>query len=318
MKNSIHFKKIRKLIELDKLSDAIEELKKHINDKDLLNDLIMQSAKYQELQLLNRNGVLDFEQLNIAKAKIRYSLLQIINEMENSQIEIITPNHRKKIFIAFIFISAFLLFFYFFGFFQKEQSVIKSFSDLENLTFKYNQNFDVSNPNNINKLWHPFTDKNGWNAYLKDGYYILENSINPYAMKYLYVENEDEENIVSIEVKTEFSKEGNPLPSSGLLLDFDIETGYYYAFTLNPQGEYSIFRKDGRRIETLFSDKLKNISSEKFIKVSAIVRRRKILLYVNNELVKQLKIEKSLKSRIGLIAIGKGKFYYDNFKIYQN
>ena len=97
MKNSIHFKKIRKLIELDKLSDAIEELKKHINDKDLLNDLIMQSAKYQELQLLNRNGVLDFEQLNIAKAKIRYSLLQIINEMENSQIEIITPNHRKKI-----------------------------------------------------------------------------------------------------------------------------------------------------------------------------------------------------------------------------
>ena len=128
---------IRRLIEKDKLDEAIHKLKENIEDHDLLNGLIMQSAKYSELKQLIRNDVIDFEQANISKAKIRHSLLQLINEIEENTAKPLSKNATNKKIIIFIslFIGVILML-YFSGIFSRKTDDIisKSFTELDNLT----------------------------------------------------------------------------------------------------------------------------------------------------------------------------------------
>ena len=116
---------IRRLIEKDKLDEAIHKLKENIEDHDLLNGLIMQSAKYSELKQLIRNDVIDFEQANISKAKIRHSLLQLINEIEENTAKPLSKNATNKKIIIFIslFIGVILML-YFSGIFSRKPMIL--------------------------------------------------------------------------------------------------------------------------------------------------------------------------------------------------
>ena len=319
MNNNNQYNDIKGLIEKDKLNEAFEKLKAIIKDKDMLTDLIMQSAKYNELQQLIRNDAINFEQVNISKSKIRHSLLQLINDIEKDNASTVAPFKSKKLIVAISISLIAILILFFSGIFQKKSTgvVSKSFSDLENLTIQFNQSFDFISPKDNNYLWHPFSDANGWNGSLKNGYYILENATSSMAVKYFYIQLGQEENIVSIDVKLESPKKDNPFASNGLLLDFDSISKNYYAFTITPQGEYNLIRKNGQKIDLLFSEKIKTASAGAFVKLAACVKKEEMYLYIADELVKKLKIEKTDKSDVGIIALGKGKFYFDNLLIYK-
>jgi hypothetical protein len=85
MNKDIINNKIRELIAKDKLKEAIELLRNNAKTNDLLNDVIMQSAKYNEVKNLIRKDIISFEQANISKAKIRNALLDLVGELENSK-----------------------------------------------------------------------------------------------------------------------------------------------------------------------------------------------------------------------------------------
>ena len=188
---------------------------------------------------------------------------------------------------------------------------------MDNLTIKSNVSFDFIKPNDDNYLWHPFNDKNGWSASLKNGYYILENAGDPFAVNYIYLDTLADENIISLDVKIVSTKENALNSNGGLLLNFDKNTKYYYAFTINSEGNYNVFKRDEKGLRMIFSNKFKRLSSEKFVKLAAVVNENGIAMYINDELVKQLKIDKKPKSDVGLIALGKGKFFFDNLMIYK-
>ena len=116
---------IRDYIAQDKLKEAIELLRRHVNTDELLNNVIMQSATYNEIKKLINKGVISFEQTKIPKANIRNSLLQLASELENDQT--LRDDKRKSISIAFLvffslFIVSILLLYIYLGFIEKKEN----------------------------------------------------------------------------------------------------------------------------------------------------------------------------------------------------
>jgi len=97
---------IRELIGKDRIEEAIELLKANTTNRDSLNAIIIQSANYDEVKKFIQAGTISFEQSNISKAKIRYALLKLVDELEVSKIE---KSHVSENNIRLIVIFIFLL-----------------------------------------------------------------------------------------------------------------------------------------------------------------------------------------------------------------
>ncbi|MBV6438718.1 MAG: hypothetical protein EPGJADBJ_00342 [Saprospiraceae bacterium] len=128
------YNEIKVLVENDRLSEAIEKLKTSIGDNELLNDLILQSAKYTEIKRMIRNDIISFEQANSSKAKIRLSILQLLDELEKGNKNKKFKNNVKitnyfTIFIFFLVIS-FFLFKYHYN--SQQGNVVVSLQPMEN------------------------------------------------------------------------------------------------------------------------------------------------------------------------------------------
>jgi XTP/dITP diphosphohydrolase len=80
MKTKNVLSKIRALIAADDLSSAIEELQRIKGDE--LDDIILQSARHNDLKRQIRLAVIDPSGAKIEKNAIRLALLEIINEIE--------------------------------------------------------------------------------------------------------------------------------------------------------------------------------------------------------------------------------------------
>jgi hypothetical protein len=110
MNDSIKYSQIRALIESDKLDEAIDLLKKIVNHNDLLDALILQSAKYSEIKRSKRDDIITTEQANISMAKIRFSLLQLLREVEeDNRNKVFFVNSKNKRISTLIFLFIFSL-----------------------------------------------------------------------------------------------------------------------------------------------------------------------------------------------------------------
>ncbi len=78
---------LRKLIAQNKTRQAIDilfEMTKSSADRDLHQEVIMQSAKLEKLEADKRKGILSFEEQNLSKARINDALLQIVDKIPDS------------------------------------------------------------------------------------------------------------------------------------------------------------------------------------------------------------------------------------------
>lgn len=73
---------LRELIAKNELREAIKRLQELLNGSDLLNELILHSARYNDLMKQIRMGTIISEELNIHKNKIIVALLEMINILE--------------------------------------------------------------------------------------------------------------------------------------------------------------------------------------------------------------------------------------------
>jgi len=74
---------ITDLIANNQIKEAIQLLRKLLDGNPLLDDVILQSARYSDLKQQIRLGTIDYEIANISKSKIRLALLEMIGELQD-------------------------------------------------------------------------------------------------------------------------------------------------------------------------------------------------------------------------------------------
>ncbi len=79
------------LIGNDKLDEAIKEMGALLSNSDLLNDLTLQKARYKAINKQIRNGLVNLEDANLELNRVRYALIDIVRDIEESS------EHDEKI-----------------------------------------------------------------------------------------------------------------------------------------------------------------------------------------------------------------------------
>lgn len=74
---------ITELIAKDKIKEAIESLQQLLNGSPLLDEVILQSARYTDLKKQIRMDTLEYEKADISKNKLRLALLEMVGELED-------------------------------------------------------------------------------------------------------------------------------------------------------------------------------------------------------------------------------------------
>lgn len=158
-----------------------------------------------------------------------------------------------------------------------------------------------------------------WRAKRIEGKYVLRNQTEARAVKYFHLNIDNKEMSkfpASIEVKIE-AQDNYPQPSAGLQFCLNRETKRYYAFFINNQREFKLWRKDENAYTPLFSGRSPEIHANDFNKIGIIKNQQEIYLFINDKYVKKI-LDGELKSGdSGLIAFGKGSFYFDNLSFYE-
>ena len=70
------------LIAKDKLKQAIEKMQDVLKDSELLSEVIVQSARHNDVMKQIRLGTINLADADITRNKIRFALIQMVNEME--------------------------------------------------------------------------------------------------------------------------------------------------------------------------------------------------------------------------------------------
>lgn len=90
-------KKIKELIAQDKLNDAIIIMLEYCNDTDLKNSLISLSGRYKNLENTKTKGIIRLDEYFVEVNKIRYSLLEIFDDVYSEKNKHIVKIWSNKI-----------------------------------------------------------------------------------------------------------------------------------------------------------------------------------------------------------------------------
>lgn len=174
------------------------------------------------------------------------------------------------------------------------------------------------------------TDKSPWLVYVSDGKLILENRKNPQSIHYNDVKwvkfpeadaiTTTENAVISVVVDGENEGRGG----AGFLVGSGI-AGVYLMFSVDEQGRYHLFHKDGRKVRPVHSAKHDAIEVGEPNTLTFEVRGANIAFFVNGtEVIKLPNPTKLAHARqtdgrtgIGLAAFGIGKFSFDSVEISQ-
>lgn len=75
---------ILQLIAKDQMPEAISAIQQLLKGSPLFNEAILHSARYNDIMKSIRMGVVDAQQANTEKNKIRYALMDMLRELEES------------------------------------------------------------------------------------------------------------------------------------------------------------------------------------------------------------------------------------------
>jgi TIR domain len=169
----------------------------------------------------------------------------------------------------------------------------------------------------VNDMWLPRKDE-VWESTIAEGLYRLNNLTDSTAVKYIYVglhERDVSNAPVSVEVKSNVS--GNMLfTGAGLIYRFDTQSRFYYAFTLTEGERMAFYKRSSGGYKVLYSGRSNLIESNHLNKVGLIGDGSLFYLYINDTLVKTIKDAELETGMTGIIAMGSGEFFFDNFTIY--
>lgn len=198
----------------------------------------------------------------------------------------------------------------------------------ENIAWKYLQpvyvesfNVPASDPATVrsfvNPIWLlPAGDE--WSATVADGAYTLENRASPKAVRYVHFRVRCDDGInrpASVEVRLD-ERADNGVGDAGLVYRFDPKTRHYYMFTLGRRGRLAFSKRNQAGFRTLYAETLKPLDGTRFNRLAIVGTDAAMFLYVNNSLVKVVEDSELRGPSTGVVAIGIGRFAFDNFTIY--
>ena len=76
--------RIGDLVGIDELETAITELKNFLQKSKRVDEIIVQSARYNDLIEQIRMGTINYDDANVSKNKIRYAILDIVRDLEEN------------------------------------------------------------------------------------------------------------------------------------------------------------------------------------------------------------------------------------------
>jgi len=167
-----------------------------------------------------------------------------------------------------------------------------------------------------------------WAVYVADGHLVMENRQEPRSLQFndiawVKFPGEDsieatEDLVISAVVNSDISGNGGV----GILVGSG-KAGVYTAFTVDEQGRFRIFKKEGRQLRVVHSDTHEAIVIGGPNELSFKVRGPHVLFYANGTKVVQVPFSKRTSSGrqsgenagIGLVAFGTGTFRFDEVEI---
>jgi hypothetical protein len=198
----------------------------------------------------------------------------------------------------------------------------------ENIAWKYLQpvyvesfNVPTTDPATVRSFVNPawlLPPGDDWSATVADGAYTLENRASPKAVHYLHFRVRCDDSInhpASVEVRLD-DRADNGIGDAGLLYRFDPNTHRYYMFTLGRGGRLAFSKRNQAGFRTLYAEALKSLDATRLNRLAIVGTDAAMFLYVNNSLVKVIEDSELRGPSSGVVAIGIGRFTFDNFTIY--
>jgi len=181
----------------------------------------------------------------------------------------------------------------------------------------YSEKFDAEKSGELMFKGHLLFGNDGaWAGSLENGRYILENSSDNSAVRYYYFSPDTGHSLtnsrISVEVDGSFSK--NDFDSgAGLIFDLDSGTRFYLAFVIMNQNEYGIIKRDENGFKIMMRGTHSAIVNGKPNRLSIISEKEKVAFLINEQEIGSLGHRSGEANGIGLLALGTGRFIFDNF-----
>ena len=82
MKSRTLIETIRQLIERDQVKDALDQTRRLLENSPLLDEVILQSSRFQHILKKERTGTVNFHQSQLTQNQIKSGLLELLREIE--------------------------------------------------------------------------------------------------------------------------------------------------------------------------------------------------------------------------------------------
>lgn len=119
---------------------------------------------------------------------------------------------------------------------------------------------------------------------------------------------------ISIDIDTKMDTD-EPLGGAGIIYRFNRETKNYYAFIINGD-RYTFHKRKGGVYEPLFSGRIASSIENGYNNLAMVGKDDIFGLYVNNVFLRTIQDSTFSAGDIGIIAMGKGTFCFDNLAVY--
>lgn len=156
-----------------------------------------------------------------------------------------------------------------------------------------------------------------WSAKLEDGEYVVENHDDKDAVRYVHLGLSEGDkpldlSVSSVDVDVDGTFEDKD-SGAGVLYRFDPDSKTYLAFVLTKDG-YQILKRDESGLQTV-SQGTHSYNDGATLEVNTL-DSGKLEFRIDDEVVDSIDGTGFDGNHTGMIAIGRGEFYFDNFQVY--
>jgi hypothetical protein len=156
-----------------------------------------------------------------------------------------------------------------------------------------------------------------WEASLADGVYTLRNTSDAQAVKYFNINGfaGDSDGLADASVEVDVAiGDGGELSGAGIIYRFDPANRSYLLFTLLSTGEYAAFVRGSGGFKLLARGSVPDLHSGTN-RLAVHTNGDRIEFLVNDARAVSMGVRGATGKGVGLAAIGKGTFTFDNFAV---
>jgi hypothetical protein len=178
-------------------------------------------------------------------------------------------------------------------------------------------NFDAP-PSQAEKTMLALGDDGTWEAAIDDGDYVVENHSDDDSIRYVQLSlNNDgkpiDTSVSSVDVDVDGTFEGEEA-GAGILYRFDPDTQTYLAFVLTKNG-YMILKRGEDGVQTISQGAAAHPSDGATLEVNTLDSGA-LEFRVEDKVVATIPGDEFKGSHVGMVAVGRGEFDFDNFQVY--